>query len=206
MSKICRLAVLRASMVALTGPAFAQAQPIRVGGLTCDAAPRVGLVVGSRQNLRCFFRSNATGRQYGYTGTIRRIGLDVGITGGKIVLGSVRTDLACRIWGAERNLCGCQRQCVVWSRHGRQRTRWRIPSHDFPAAAVGRRPGWYQFGAGGGPADATINGGLFRGIRAALNANGSVSWRPDEEKAIGDISERTERDLRYWSCCLVPAL
>jgi hypothetical protein len=40
---------------------------------------------------------------------------------------------------------------------------------------------------------------LFRGIRAALNANGSVSWRPDEEKAIGDISERTERDLRYDS-------
>lgn len=26
--------------------------------------------------------------------------------GGKIILGSVRTDLACRIWGAERNLCG----------------------------------------------------------------------------------------------------
>jgi Protein of unknown function (DUF992) len=82
MSKICRLAVLCASMVALTGPASAQAQPVRVGGLTCDAAPRVGLVVGSRQNLRCVFRSNATGRQYGYTGTIRRIGLDVGITGG----------------------------------------------------------------------------------------------------------------------------
>jgi hypothetical protein len=51
MSKICRLAVLCASMVALAGPAFAQAQPVRVGGLTCDAAPRVGLVVGSRQPL-----------------------------------------------------------------------------------------------------------------------------------------------------------
>jgi hypothetical protein len=81
MSKICRLAVLCASMIALTGPAFAQVQPIRAGGLTCDAAPRVGLVVGSRQNQRCVFRSNATGRQYGYTGTIRRIGLDVGGTG-----------------------------------------------------------------------------------------------------------------------------
>ena len=81
MSKICRLAVLCASMVALTGPAFAQAQPIRVGGLTCDAAPRVGLVVGSRQNLRCVFRSNAGG-QHRYAGTISRIGPDVGITSG----------------------------------------------------------------------------------------------------------------------------
>jgi hypothetical protein len=33
-------------------------------------------------NLRYVFRSNATGRQYRYTGTISRIGLDVGITGG----------------------------------------------------------------------------------------------------------------------------
>ena len=82
MSKIGRLAVLTASMVALAGPAFAQAQPIRVGGLTCDAAPRVGLVVGSRQNLRCVFRSNATGRHYSYTGTMSRIGLDIGVTGG----------------------------------------------------------------------------------------------------------------------------
>ena len=82
MSKICRVAVLCASMVVLAGPALAQVQPVRVGGLTCDAAPRVGLVVGSRQSLRCVFRSNATGRQYPYTGTISRLGLDVGITGG----------------------------------------------------------------------------------------------------------------------------
>jgi hypothetical protein len=82
MSKICRLAVLCASMLLLAGSAFAQAQPSRVGGLTCDAAPRVGLLVGSRQNLRCVFRSNSTGRQYRYTGTISRVGLDVGITGG----------------------------------------------------------------------------------------------------------------------------
>ena len=61
MSKICRLAVLCASMVVLAGPAFAQAQPIRVGGLTCDAAPRVGLLVGSRQNLRCVFSVECNG-------------------------------------------------------------------------------------------------------------------------------------------------
>jgi hypothetical protein len=40
------------------------------------------LIVGSRQHLRCVFRSSATGRQYSYSGTISRIGLDVGITGG----------------------------------------------------------------------------------------------------------------------------
>ena len=39
MLKIC-LPVMSCFMVALAGPAFAQAQPIRVGGLTCDAGPQ----------------------------------------------------------------------------------------------------------------------------------------------------------------------
>jgi hypothetical protein len=82
MSKVAGLSILSASMIVLAAPAFAQAPPTRVGGLTCDAAPRVGLIVGSRQNLRCVFRSNATGRRYTYAGTISRVGLDIGITGG----------------------------------------------------------------------------------------------------------------------------
>jgi Protein of unknown function (DUF992) len=82
MLKICVLAILCAFATAFAGPAFAQAQPVRVGGLTCDTSARVGLVLGSRQHLRCVFRSSATGRQYNYSGTITRLGLDVGITGG----------------------------------------------------------------------------------------------------------------------------
>jgi hypothetical protein len=73
---VCLLAI------GLSAPAFAQAQPVRVGGLTCDTGPRVGLLVGSRQRMSCVFRSNATGQQYRYTGRITRLGLDVGITGG----------------------------------------------------------------------------------------------------------------------------
>jgi len=69
-------------MIGLTAPASAQTQPTRVGGLTCDTGPRVGLLVGSRQRMTCVFRSNATGRQYRYVGRITRLGLDVGVTGG----------------------------------------------------------------------------------------------------------------------------
>lgn len=68
-------------MVGFASPAFAQSQPVRVGGLTCDTGPRVGLVLGSRQRMSCVFRSNATGRRYRYTGRITRVGLDLGITG-----------------------------------------------------------------------------------------------------------------------------
>ena len=39
-----------------------------------------------------------------------------------------------------------------------------------------------------------------------MKARDPASSRPDEGKAIGDISERTERRLRYRSCCLASAL
>ena len=32
-----------------------------------------------------------------------------------------------------------------------------------------------------------------------MKASGPVSWRPDQEKEIGDISGHTERGLRYRS-------
>ena len=60
----------------------ASAAPFRVGGLTCDTDPRVGLVLGSRQDMRCVFVASATGQQYVYTGTIRRLGVDIGVTRG----------------------------------------------------------------------------------------------------------------------------
>ena len=44
--------------------------------------PRVGLVLGSRQDMRCVFIANATGEQYTYRGTIRRVGVDIGVTRG----------------------------------------------------------------------------------------------------------------------------
>jgi Protein of unknown function (DUF992) len=72
---ICALAIFFAT------PAVAQTQAVRVGGLSCDTGPRVGLLVASRQRMSCVFRSN-TGEQYRYRGRITRVGLDVGITGG----------------------------------------------------------------------------------------------------------------------------
>jgi hypothetical protein len=82
MSKLALSAAACLLTLAFAAPAFAQTQPpTRVGGLTCETGPRVGLLVGSRQRMTCVFRSNS-GREYRYTGRITRVGLDVGITGG----------------------------------------------------------------------------------------------------------------------------
>ena len=69
------------SLVLLAPATAAAREPFRVGTLTCDTSARVGLVLGSRQDLRCVFRAS-DGRQYTYTGLIRRLGLDIGITRG----------------------------------------------------------------------------------------------------------------------------
>ena len=77
--------ILYSCLILIIGAASANAQaqgPFRVGGLTCSTGPRVGLVLGSRQDMRCVFRASGTGNQYIYAGTIRRLGLDVGITRG----------------------------------------------------------------------------------------------------------------------------
>ena len=75
---ICALAIV----FAMPALAQTQPQPIRVGGLTCDTGPRVGLLIGSRQRMSCVFRSTTAAQQYHYRGRISRLGVDVGLTGG----------------------------------------------------------------------------------------------------------------------------
>jgi hypothetical protein len=46
----------------------------------CFSSPRVGLVLGSAQSLRCVFYASRPPRQHIYEGRIRRVGLDLGVT------------------------------------------------------------------------------------------------------------------------------
>jgi hypothetical protein len=78
------LASLTAVVLLAPAPADAQSRSIRQGMLTCRTAPSVGLIVGSRQRLRCQFRSQS-GRVQNYVGTIGRLGLDIGVTAGGVM-------------------------------------------------------------------------------------------------------------------------
>lgn len=62
----------------------ARADAFHVGRLLCFSSPRVGLLVGSTQSLRCVFYGRRSTR-FLYEGRIRRIGLDVGATGGGVL-------------------------------------------------------------------------------------------------------------------------
>lgn len=63
--------------------AAAQGQPIQriqAGVLECRGGASVGFIVGSVTNLGCVFRTNDGRREEPYVATIRKIGLDLGIT------------------------------------------------------------------------------------------------------------------------------
>ena len=66
------------------GPATAQ-NGAKVGLLSCKMGPSVGLIVGSRQHMHCRFAPDAGGAPEFYSGTITRVGLDVGFRAGGVM-------------------------------------------------------------------------------------------------------------------------
>ena len=76
-----RFSTLSIAIVALMAPiASANALPaMRAGVLQCQGGQNVGFVVGSVTSLECVFQSEGR-RPEPYIATIKRIGLDLGIT------------------------------------------------------------------------------------------------------------------------------
>jgi len=74
-----RFVMITVVFLAIFGPlGIAHAEPIRVGGLTCTSSPRVGLIIASRQMLRCASRSSAPPRHLVYSGSTRGLDFDIG--------------------------------------------------------------------------------------------------------------------------------
>ena len=72
---------------AATIPADAQPRRVQVGTLACSISAGVGLVVASQRNVSCNFQPDG-GPPEAYTGTMTRVGVDVGFTtGGAMVWG-----------------------------------------------------------------------------------------------------------------------
>jgi len=87
------LAAIAAATFALPAVS-AQAQPreLQVGTLTCSLSASVGLIVGSQRNVNCIFRGQPSEPDEAYTGTITRVGLDIGFTAGGVIVWTVFAD------------------------------------------------------------------------------------------------------------------
>jgi hypothetical protein len=78
---IAALGTVLAASTFAAAPAAAQTR-VKVGVLTCNVSPGVGLLVISQREVGCVFRPSARrGGREAYVGRITRVGLDVGVTG-----------------------------------------------------------------------------------------------------------------------------
>jgi Protein of unknown function (DUF992) len=82
-------AVVVALAVASADPAAAQR--IKAGLLTCDVSGGIGFIIGSQKQVSCVFSPDQPGPQEVYTGSITKFGLDIGITGGAVMVWGVFT-------------------------------------------------------------------------------------------------------------------
>ena len=57
--------------------------------MTCQLAPSIGFIVGSRQRMECSFTRANSGTVIRYTGRVTRFGLDIGITLGGVMAWTV---------------------------------------------------------------------------------------------------------------------
>src|SRR5260221_13821424 len=77
---------LAALAIGLSAPAAAQApQGTAAGVLTCQLAPSIGLIFGSRQRMACRFAPNGAYPPEAYVGVMNTIGLDIGVTAGGVM-------------------------------------------------------------------------------------------------------------------------
>ena len=77
-------------LAAFTAPAVAQqTNQAKAGVLACRTSASLGLIVGSHQKLRCRFTPDAGGVPEAYTGHINRLGLDLGVRAGGVMVWAV---------------------------------------------------------------------------------------------------------------------
>ena len=82
---IIKVLVLTLAAVSLSA-ATAQAQRVRAGVLNCDISGGIGLIIGSQRNVSCTFTPSSPGPIEYYTGTISKLGLDIGVTTGGVMV------------------------------------------------------------------------------------------------------------------------
>ena len=106
----------------------------QVGTLTCSLSASIGLVVGSQRNVSCLFRGTSGEPDEPYTGTMTRVGQDVGLTTGSVIIWTVFARQTATRGCSLAPIPGLRQKCPLpraWAR----RPRRRIEPHRRAAAA-----------------------------------------------------------------------
>ncbi len=86
-----KIVMLAATLVAagIGGGAAVAQERVQAGTLSCDISAGIGLIVGSQRTLNCSFTPSIPGPIEFYNGTLTKFGLDLGITGGGVMVWAV---------------------------------------------------------------------------------------------------------------------
>jgi hypothetical protein len=90
-AKLTIFGVVTCSILA-AGVSFAQLIPVehvQAGTLTCDISGGIGFIIGSQKALNCSFVPTMPGPPEFYSGTINKLGLDLGGTRGGVMVWAV---------------------------------------------------------------------------------------------------------------------
>jgi len=97
--EVAMLRLIHSALVTITlimafgSSSFAQApqppQGQKIGSLTCRIAPSIGLLIGSQQRMACRFVPDGPFPAENYAGVLNRLGLDVGISAGGVLVWGV---------------------------------------------------------------------------------------------------------------------
>ena len=99
-------------LAALMGSAQAQ-ERIQAGSLTCDVSAGIGLIIGSQRNVSCTFTPSLPGPIEYYTGTISKLGVDIGVTGGGVMVWLVWSPTTRPVGGLSGNYVGASAEASV---------------------------------------------------------------------------------------------
>jgi hypothetical protein len=90
MRKFAMSAVAVATAALMSGAAMAQPiQRVQAGTLSCDISGGIGLIIGSQRTLSCAFTPSIPGPVEFYAGTLTKLGVDIGITAGGVMVWAV---------------------------------------------------------------------------------------------------------------------
>jgi len=78
--------LLTASMFAVTVNSTAAQDRVQAGTLVCNTSTELGVIVGSREALNCIFTPSVPGPIQAYSGTITKLGLDLGATARGVIV------------------------------------------------------------------------------------------------------------------------
>jgi hypothetical protein len=85
---------------------------VQVGQLSCSVSAGVGLIVGSQRNVSCNFQPD-NGPPEAYTGTMTKVGLDVGFTTGSAIVWTVFTGTNRYVGMLSGTYAGAQAEATV---------------------------------------------------------------------------------------------